>query len=654
MLYEYLEKNNLGRYLDRRLVLLTDVFMVVLASLSSILFMAVLTFCQYTIKEVTLWMSCSVFFALLSFLFFGTHKSIVRNSSLYEAWSLLRAVLLKGVLMLGFVQFLCWYHRFSFPHFFALLFMDCASSYLGLMLDRIVVVVAYDIVRQQNRKRRSAVTVMVYGVHEDSYAFVQSQGSNYNVVGYLKRGKSRRKYRLGEHRVYEFHDETRLMQVLDMNSVDAIVFTSQADINKEEQMLLPCCRTHNVKTMFAPPVSELKREGKKTPGTPHEIRIEDVLGRQEVNIDMRAVSDAFCGKTVLVTGSAGSIGSELCRQLAGLGIERLVSFDNAESPTHNLRLELQDSYPSLSFVPLIGDTRSVGTLEKVFSDYRPDVVFHAAAYKHVPLMEENPHEAVAVNVLGTRNVADMCVKYGVGKMVMISTDKAVNPTNVMGCTKRIAEIYVQSLAHELECGRIQGVTQFVTTRFGNVLGSSGSVIPRFTEQIAKGGPVTVTHPDIARFFMTIPEACRLVMEASALNETNKILVFDMGQRVKIASLAERMIELAGFTPGKDIKIEFTGLRPGEKLYEEVLADEENTVSTNHKSIRIAKVRNYEFAQVADSFQRLERLCRDYDILGMVKEMKTLVPEYRSKNSEYEKLDVPAYGTLQVSDGGHEE
>ena len=650
MLYEFLERNNLGRYLDRRLVLLTDILMVVLASLSSVLFMGILTFCQYTVLEVTLWMACSVFFAALSFLFFGTHKSIVRNSSLYEAWSLLCAVLLKGVLMLAFIQFMCWYHHACVPHFFALLFMDTAFSYLALMMDRVVVVVAYDIMRQQNRKRRAAVTVMVYGVHEDSFAFVQSQGKNYNVVGYLKRGKSKRKYRLGEHRVYEFKDEVRLMQLLDMNMVDAIVFTSQADINKEEQLLLPCCRKQSVKTMFAPPVSELKKDGKKTPGAPHEIRIEDVLERREVSIDMKAVSEVFGGKTVLVTGAAGSIGSELCRQLAGLGIKRLVMFDNAESPTHNLRLEMQDKFPSLSFVPLIGDVRSADTLDRVFAEQRPDVVFHAAAYKHVPLMEENPHEAVTVNVFGTRNVADACVKYGVGKMVMISTDKAVNPTNVMGCTKRIAEIYVQTLAHELECGRIQGKTQFVTTRFGNVLGSSGSVIPRFTEQIAKGGPVTVTHPDITRFFMTIPEACRLVMAASAMSETNKIFVFDMGERVKITHLAERMIELAGFTPGEDIKIEFTGLRPGEKLYEEVLANEEDTIPTAHKSIRVAKVRSYEFTAVTDNLRLLKSLCDNYDIEGMVKEMKSLVPEYKSNNSVYERLDAPAATSDEKREG----
>ncbi|MCI5450263.1 polysaccharide biosynthesis protein, partial [bacterium] len=296
-------------------------------------------------------------------------------------------------------------------------------------------------------------------------------------------------------------------------------------------------------------------------------------------------------------------------------------------------------YHNMDFIPVIGDVRFSEKLDRIFFQYRPDIVFHAAAYKHVPLMEENPIEAVHANVIGSRNVADMCLKYGVLKMVMISTDKAVNPTNVMGCTKRIAEIYIQSLADAVAKGELKGNTQFVTTRFGNVLGSNGSVIPRFREQIAKGGPVTVTHPEITRFFMTIPEACRLVMEAAAMDVENRILVFDMGSRVKIAHLAERMIELAGFTPGKDIKIVYTGLRPGEKLYEEVLASEEDTIPTNNNSIRIAKAREYDYECVLTGIHRLETLCMVGDIASVVKEMKRMVPEYRSQNSEYERYDV---------------
>ena len=319
-------------------------------------------------------------------------------------------------------------------------------------------------------------------------------------------------------------------------------------------------------------------------------------------------------------------------------MRRLVLFDNAETPMHNIRLELEERFPGLEFTPVIGDIRLRPRLDFAFRTYRPQVVFHAAAYKHVPLMEENPCEAVLVNVAGTRFVADKCIEYGVEKMVMVSTDKAVNPTNIMGCTKRLAEIYVQSLGLAIEQGRIEGRTRFVTTRFGNVLGSNGSVIPRFREQIAKGGPVTVTHPDITRFFMTIPEACRLVMEAAAMSEGNQIYVFDMGASVKIAHLAERMIELAGFVPGRDIKIEYTGLRPGEKLYEEVLSDAENTVPTHHDRIRVAKVREYAYAEALSAVERLETLSREVRIPEMVVLMKQTVPEFKSKNSVYEKYD----------------
>jgi FlaA1/EpsC-like NDP-sugar epimerase len=339
-----------------------------------------------------------------------------------------------------------------------------------------------------------------------------------------------------------------------------------------------------------------------------------------------------------VTGAAGSIGSELCRQLATFGIKELVMFDNAETPLHNVRLEFEEKFPNLKFTPVIGDVRQLPRLDFVFRQYRPQVVFHAAAYKHVPLMEENPCEAVLVNVDGSRNVADKCLEYGVEKMVMISTDKAVNPTNIMGCTKRLAEIYVQSLGLAVEQGKIKGTTKFVTTRFGNVLGSNGSVIPHFNAQIAAGGPITVTHPDIVRFFMSIPEACRLVMEAATISTGNQICVFDMGKPIKIAHLAEQMVRLAGLKLGEDIEIKYTGLRPGEKLYEEVLATKENTVPTNHDSIFIAKVRSYDYDEAKRVTDKLRELSSAVEIPDMVRLMKTTVPEFKSKNSIYEQYD----------------
>ena len=404
----------------------------------------------------------------------------------------------------------------------------------------------------------------------------------------------------------------------------------------EQERLITFSQNAGIKSLIAPSIDELV-DGKLSQHI-RNIEIEDLLMRPEIKISMDEIVANFKGKTVMVTGAAGSIGSELCRQLATFGIKELVLYDNAETPMHNLRLELEEKFPDLAFVPIIGDVRLPARLDYAFRKWRPQVVFHAAAYKHVPLMEENPCEAVLVNVAGTHFVADKCLEYDVEKMVMVSTDKAVNPTNVMGCTKRLAEIYVQSLGLALESGKVKGRTKFVTTRFGNVLGSNGSVIPRFREQIAKGGPVTVTHPEITRFFMTIPEACRLVMEAATMSTGNQIFVFDMGETVKIDDLARRMIRLAGFIPDEDIKVQYTGLRPGEKLYEEVLANNENTLPTSHTRIRIAKVREYDYDDALSYVNELERLSREVEIPQMVRLMKQVVPEFISQNSRFEELD----------------
>ena len=501
---------------------------------------------------------------------------------------------------------------------------------------------SYDVMRQTNQRRRLRPDIFVYGTEEHSVSFVQLQALSprYNVIGFLIPGSVRRKYRIADKMVFGFENENEFKRLMDRYQVEAIVFTSVQDINDEDARLMKFCAKANVKVLFAPPVEEVgEQEHKSRMASPREISIEDLLGRPEIEINMEAITDQLSGRVVLVTGAAGSIGSELCRQLANIGVSKLVLLDNAETPLHNLRLELADRFPQLDFVPVIGDVRYENKLDALFRTYKPQVVFHAAAYKHVPLMEENPVEAVIANVYGSRNVADKCLEYGVEKMVMISTDKAVNPTNIMGCTKRLAEIYVQSMARDVEGGRRAGKTQFVTTRFGNVLGSNGSVIPRFRDQIAKGGPVTVTHPDITRFFMTIPEACRLVMEAATMGLVNKIFIFDMGRSVKIAHLAERMIELAGYEPGVDIKIQYTGLRPGEKLYEEVLSNEENTIPTGHEKIRVAKVREYEYDRVAERLERLHRLAMEGNVPDMIRLMKHLVPEFKSQNSEYEKYDA---------------
>ncbi|MGN0233291.1 MAG: polysaccharide biosynthesis protein [Bacteroidaceae bacterium] len=642
MLYEFLERTHIDKKVYFYLLFVADLFCTFFASICAVGFVSIITNISYSTDYILLFLGSSVLFSAISYGGLRTCSFAVRHSTFHEIGILMGAVLLKEILMGGTLAIMHLHQGFSFPHLVALLLIDVLICMVLLLMERIGVVVSYDVMRQTTQRKRLCPDIFVYGTEEHSVSFVQLQALSprYNVIGFLIPGTVRRKYRIADKMVYGFENESEFLRLMDRYQVEAVVFTRLQDINEEDARLMKFCAKANVKVLFAPPVEEVgEQEHKPRMAVPREISIEDLLGRPEIEINMEAITTQLADRVVLVTGAAGSIGSELCRQLANIGVSKLVLLDNAETPLHNLRLELADSFPLLNFVPVIGDVRYEHKLDTLFRTYRPQVVFHAAAYKHVPLMEENPVEAVIANVNGSRNVADKCLEYGVEKMVMISTDKAVNPTNIMGCTKRLAEIYVQSLARDVEEGRREGRTQFVTTRFGNVLGSNGSVIPRFREQIAKGGPVTVTHPDITRFFMTIPEACRLVMEAATMGLVNKIFIFDMGRSVRIAHLAERMIELAGYEPGTDIKIEYTGLRPGEKLYEEVLSNEENTIPTGHEKIRVAKVREYEYNRVAERLERLSRLAMEGNVPDMIRLMKHLVPEFKSQNSEYEKYDA---------------
>ncbi len=374
-----------------------------------------------------------------------------------------------------------------------------------------------------------------------------------------------------------------------------------------------------------------------------EVSIEDLLPRDEISIDLKSVADTLHGKCILVTGSAGSIGSEIVKQLCQFNPRELVLIDSAETPQHDIRLMMAKRYPHIKAETIVTSITGQLRMENIFRRFRPDYVFHAAAYKHVPMMENNPTESVENNIYGTKVLADMAVKYGVKKFVMISTDKAVNPTNVMGCSKRICEMYVQSLNNAVRSGKVEGCTQFVTTRFGNVLGSNGSVIPLFKQQIKAGGPVTVTDPNIIRYFMLIPEACELVLEAGVKGNGGEIFVFDMGNPVKIADLAQRMINLSG---AKNVEIKYTGLRAGEKLYEEVLNDKESTKPSFHEKIRIANVREYDYSEVERDIEELIKVSKQYDDMLTVKKMKEIVPEFKSNNSVYEALDA-AVGTAKA-------
>ncbi|MDE7152759.1 MAG: polysaccharide biosynthesis protein [Candidatus Amulumruptor sp.] len=497
----------------------------------------------------------------------------------------------------------------------------------------------YQFVTRRINAEQRKVQVLVYGTGGKAASLVTRlrNSKQYHIVGFLKYGSEYKNQILAGLPIYYFNDSADVAALSRKFGFDGILFAHQSEAREEKSRLIVYCQEVGLKMYIAPSIDEMT-DGKLPNSGIRKIKIDDLLGRSEIKISMDEIKAGVAGKTVLVTGAAGSIGSELCRQLVKLGVGELVMLDNAETPLHNVRLEFEDNYPGLKFTPVIGDVRQEERLDYVFRRFRPQIVFHAAAYKHVPLMEENPCEAVLVNVIGSRNVADKCIEYDVEKMVMISTDKAVNPTNIMGCTKRLAEIYVQSLGLAIERGEHKGRTQFVTTRFGNVLGSNGSVIPRFTEQIEKGGPVTVTDPEIRRFFMTIPEACRLGMEAATMVTETQIFVFDMGTPIKIADLAKNMIQLAGYEVDKDIRIEYTGLRPGEKLYEEVLATKENTIPTAHDRIFVAKVRKYGYQDISDTIDRLKQLSRAVTIPEMVILMKETVPEFKSKHSVFEKYD----------------
>ena len=642
MVTSFLKKpiNGLSKYINKyvstRLVFFIDMCISLLASLLALVLVDVLFHETVLITRglVAIWMSTSALFSFLFIWVLRTYRIIIRHTTLRDLAKFVLVALLKvSAMSLIFGNYI---------GYDIILYMVMASDFFLtfalIFVIRIAMFMAYDAVKGMMEQKANLINVLIYGVGVKSVSLIArlQHSPHYNVVGFLQYGKSNVSHIISEKKTFYVCSEEDFSKAIEDVDANAILFATEEDACLEKDRMIKYAMANNLKLLFAPAIDEMV-EGKLQRPL-RNIEIEDLLMRPEIKISMEEIIANFRGKTVMVTGAAGSIGSELCRQLATFGIKELILYDNAETPMHNLRLELEEKFPELNFIPVIGDVRLLTRLDYAFRKWRPQVVFHAAAYKHVPLMEENPCEAVLVNVAGSRNVADKCIEYDVEKMVMVSTDKAVNPTNIMGCTKRLAEIYVQSLGLAIERGIKAGKTRFVTTRFGNVLGSNGSVIPRFREQIAKGGPVTVTHPEITRFFMTIPEACRLVMEAATMSTGNQIFVFDMGESVKIDDLARRMIYLAGFKPDEDIKIEYSGLRPGEKLYEEVLSNHENTLPTDHSRIRIAKVREYDYSDAVAAADQLESLSRAVEINEMVCLMKQIVPEFISKNSQFEALD----------------
>ncbi len=626
------------KYLNRWVVFYMDLFLSLAASIAVAIVAYLLgdELLRHSDKFIFVWGFSSAISSIVMFFLVRTYIIIIRHFSFKDSFKF-------GLVSLGKVA-LMWASVVLFGMFtktvFVMLVADFLVSTIVFCLVRFIMIVVYDNYRGHIRQLQKRARVLVYGLSDKSIATLTRlrNSRHYEIVGFITPESSAKKSLFADKQVYCFRNEKEFNDIVVSLSLAGVLFPMEAYVQAEQNNLVKFCLDNDVKVLMVPTIDEYSGEELHHFNI-REVKIEDLLGRDEIEISLDEIQKNFKDKVVMVTGAAGSIGSELCRQLAGFGVKKLVLFDNGETPMHNLRLELEEKHPELQFVPIIGDVRLERRLDFAFRTHHPQIVFHAAAYKHVPLMEENPCEAVLVNVAGTRNVADKCIQYGIEKMVMVSTDKAVNPTNIMGCTKRLAEIYVQSLGQAIAAGKVEGKTKFVTTRFGNVLGSNGSVIPRFRQQIAKGGPVTVTHPDITRFFMTIPEACRLVMEAATMPTENRICVFDMGTPVKIDTLARRMIKLSGLEPDKDIKVVYTGLRPGEKLYEEVLSNVENTDPTSHDRIRIAHVRTYDYNDAKEAVDKLEELSRAVDISNMVRLMKQIVPEYISNNSRFQEFDA---------------
>lgn len=625
------------KYINRWIIFCSDLCISVIVSQAILLGLASILPISITNCDLLKITAASFVGSIFSFLVFKVYHGVIRHSTLRGLWRIGGVAVLKVILM--YVLLRLFGTTFSSRAYGAVLAIDGVWTIVMLVAFRVFVINIYNGVLLQLGKKRKRV--LVYGTEDESVMIASSATRrvfmrNYTIVGFLTFHTGKRHIRIAELPVYQIENYTEFLRLIPRENLDGILLPNIKVVHQEQERLVRYCEQSSLKILVVPEMEEMRDNAIKR--SVREVKIEDLLGRDEIKINMDKIGTLLKDKTILVTGAAGSIGREICHQLSHFPIRKLICLDSAETPMHNLRLELEDKYTNLNFVPVIGDVRSEQRLDYVFRRWHPQVVFHAAAYKHVPLMEENPCEAVGVNVYGTRLVADASVKYGVEKFVMISTDKAVNPTNVMGCSKRLAEIYVQSLSMAIAKGEVRGFTKFITTRFGNVLGSNGSVIPRFREQINNGGPVTVTHPDIIRYFMTIPEACRLVLEAGTMGKGGEIFIFDMGEPVKISNLARRMIELSGLKVGEDIEIKYTGLRPGEKLYEELLSNKENTKETPHQKIRVASVREYAYEDVLIHVEVLRRLFSIVDVEQMIREMKTFVPEFKSRNSEFEKYD----------------
>lgn len=626
------------KYIPRWIVLIVDIIACSVAYIIASYFTEHLLVRDFGIRFTDYHQRILIVLAFQTFFFwlFHTYSGVLRYSGYVDAMKLLFAVLGTSLSIIV-INFVYAYLGKGLMFYYIGLIIYGVIAFFFLFLIRLVVKTMFDLL---SRSIGKIIPVMIYGTNAAAVGIAKmlrsEQGEDkYNLVGFIEDDKnSSARFIMGV-KVHLLNERT-IERVITKKARAIII--SPAKMKQTEPVVdFDVFLNHNLSILTFPPMGVWNGDSPNIRQI-KSIQIEDLLERPTINILTENIANCHKSKVVLVTGAAGSIGSQIVRQLIDFNPKLIILLDQAETAMHDMQLELSKKYPNNNFVFLLGDVRKKERMEYMMENYQPDFIYHAAAYKHVPLMEENPVESIQTNVVGTKNMADLAVKYKVERFVMVSTDKAVNPTNVMGASKRIAEIYVQSLFRQLNAEN-KNTTKFITTRFGNVLGSNGSVIPLFKSQIEKGGPITVTHPDIIRYFMTIPEACLLVLEAGVMGNGGEIFIFDMGNPVKIVSLAHKMIKLAGFIPDVDIKIKFTGLRPGEKLYEELLNNKETNIETHNPKIMIAKVQEYEFDDISTQIDELINVSANSKDFLTVAQMKKIVPEFKSKNSLYERLDL---------------
>ena len=624
-------------YLPRWIIVLIDFTVLLLAfSFTSLIFDG--TGLEYIVTKhsvvfVSLLFSVNIFF----FWLFRTYAGIIRHSSYIDAVKLLfsQTAVLVFFLVFNFL-FELYYHQKAFLN--TAFFINMVLSFCGLFLYRVVVKQTFELYFIEKNENKLIKTI-IYGTDANAISIANAlrfeTPSRFKILGFVDRNNQNASKRMLDLPILVLRK--RIPSLMRSIGAEALVIADKS-LSKEEQLvIIDQCIEYNYKVFTIPSISDWEDQ-KEISQKVKNIQIEDLLEREPIVLDNISISKQLRGKTILITGAAGSIGSEIVRQVLSFEPKKVIILDQAETPLHHISLEVECIKGATQIYTVIADVRDRVAIEKIFKLYRPQMVYHAAAYKHVPLMEENPSQAILTNVNGTKNLADLSCEYGVVKFVMISTDKAVNPSNVMGASKRIAEKYVQSLHLKCKENNKLYATKFITTRFGNVLGSNGSVVPLFTKQISEGGPITITHPDIIRYFMTIPEACQLVLEAGSMGNGGEIYIFDMGKPVRIIDLAKKMIKLAGYIPDRDIKIKIVGLRPGEKLYEELLNDTSKTLPTYHEKIMIAQEIQEEFFDLHVNIEELIGIAAFFDNDDIVAKMKRIVPEFISMNSTFQVLD----------------